>query len=223
MATDDPRARTDLDVASLLHELRQPLFAVKATAQLGLADAPEHRERWALILDQVAHMESILAHHRDPRQVPREHPRYDLSEAVRAAVDTLAHRQRRSGALLELVLSPHPLVVQLRPSAARQIAVILLTNALDAVEDVEGRRVRVHTERRANMAVLVVEDSGQGVSPAVRKDLFKPWVTSKPPDQGTGLGLYIAQQIVHDAGGELSLEGRRGGTRAVVELPIEPS
>ena len=89
------------------------------------------------------------------------------------------------------------------------------------INKVEGYKHEMfETERKG--VVIIVEDEGQGVSPAIRERIFDPFFTTKPG--GTGLGLSISQNIVRQHGGRLRIESQiSGATRAVVVLPlIEP-
>ena len=102
------------------------------------------------------------------------------------------------------------------------MAVNLVRNALDAVEDVDDRQVVVRTRIVRDAAVLDVEDAGPGMAPDVVAHAFEPFVTSKPPGRGTGLGLYITQVLVERSGGEVHLETPvAGGTHVRVRLPVQ--
>jgi C4-dicarboxylate-specific signal transduction histidine kinase len=106
------------------------------------------------------------------------------------------------------------------PDRLMQVLVNLLQNAHDAVGGSHGGTVRVHASQDGERVVLAVEDDGVGMEPTIRARLFEPFATSKPPGQGTGLGLYTSYMLVRAMGGELDLAPRDGGgTRAVVRLP----
>ena len=208
--------------ASLLHELRQPMFAIKAHAQLGAAEAagdPRVAERLARIVEQSGHVEELLRYY---GALFRAEPAdamsvVDVNEPARAAAELLGHRARKVRAGIQLDIAPSPCRVRGRELALRQILVNLLQNALDAVEEVDARVVTVRTSGNPERVLIEVEDTGTGVADAVRTRVFDPFVTTKPPGQGTGLGLYIARRLVEEMGGTLRLEG---GSRFVVELPV---
>jgi len=204
--------------ASLLHELRQPLFAIKAEAQLGRVAEPS--ARFDRILTQVEAMEGLIASHVSAGEPDEAVAVFDLNDAVRSAVEMLSHRKRSSAATLDLDLTVERLPVRGRRAAARQVAVNLLQNAFDAVEEVDRRRVVVRTRAAEQLVLLEVEDSGPGLPEHLIPRIFDPFVTSKPPGRGTGLGLFIARHLVREAHGELRLTaGALGGARAMVDFP----
>ena len=105
------------------------------------------------------------------------------------------------------------------PDRLVQVLVNLLQNASDAVRD-RGAHVAVRACRQGSTVALIVEDDGPGVDPAIRARLFEPFASTKPPGEGTGLGLYTSFMLVEAMAGTLSLEPREGGgTRATVRLP----
>lgn len=206
--------------ASLFHELRQPLFAIKATGQLAVRRG-ETLDEAAIrqLLVHVGQIEELLdayAGHNRAGDVTR----VDLDDAVRRAVDMLEHRARQVRAGLTLDLGG-PMDVLARPGDLRQVAVNLLHNALDAVEFRDDRRVIVRTWRDRAAARLEVRDHGPGIPPEVRPRLFEPFVTSKPVGRGTGLGLHITRKLVVEAGGSLEVEDPEGGGTLIrIALPL---
>lgn len=109
-----------------------------------------------------------------------------------------------------------------------QVLVNLLQNALDAIR--EHRRDTQSTERHTivvradreeddEVAIRVLDD-GPGLPPAMDGRLFEPFATTKPPGEGTGLGLYTSYMLVSAMGGQLQLRRREsGGTEGVIRLP----
>jgi two-component system sensor kinase FixL len=102
----------------------------------------------------------------------------------------------------------------------------LLTNALDALSNTPAgsRRVDIAVSMEGERLKLTVEDTGCGVPPEIRSQLFEPFVTNKY--DGMGLGLAISRSLLRSQGGELRLDasGVEGSgpsrTRFVVELPL---
>jgi len=209
--------------ASLLHELRQPLFAVKATAQLA-----HHRgealegEGLQQLLAHVREIEELLDHYAGFNRQEAAPLPFDLGEEARRGVAMMTHRARQLRVSLDMALHPRPLVVRGRPGAIRQVVVNLLHNGIDAAEGRPEARVLLTTLLLGGEAVIEVRDNGAGISEDMRARLFEPFATSKPSGRGTGLGLHIAHQLVVEAGGALVLDDATGGGTLVrVSLPLE--
>lgn len=206
--------------ASLLHELRQPLMAIKALAQLrrhrGETDGGDLKR----IIEHVVQIEELLDHYAGFGRVTETPLVFDLTLPVGRALDMLEHRKRQVAAALRIELEG-PLAVHGRPEALRQVAVNLLQNAFDAVEGRKVREVAIGSARVGDQAHMWVQDSGPGIPEGLRHRLFEPFVTTKPPGRGTGLGLYIAHRMVLEASGQLDLHfPESGGTRVDILLPI---
>ena len=79
------------------------------------------------------------------------------------------------------------------------------------------------TRRTADGVEFRIRDNGSGIPPDVIDKIFNPFFTTKPPDQGTGLGLALSNDIVRQHGGEIRVESRPGAfTEMVVALPLVP-
>jgi signal transduction histidine kinase len=99
-----------------------------------------------------------------------------------------------------------------------QVWTNLLDNAIDAAGPAGTLVVRARAEEHD--VVVQVEDDGPGIPPELVGRVFDPFVTTKPPGEGTGLGLNISHQIVTDVhGGQLTVQSRPGRTVFTVRLP----
>jgi PAS domain S-box-containing protein len=162
----------------------------------------------------------------------REH-----SEAARVRVGDLA---RQLVDVLSPKISNRRIAVQVqvrgnqeisaRYGELRQLLTNLLTNSIDAVEPGKGRiRVRVSqrwrrhsAERKAPGVQITIADNGYGISPTHKKRVFEPFFTTKK-DVGTGLGLWVAKDIVGRHGGSIRIRSStkrgRSGTCISIYLP----
>lgn len=100
-----------------------------------------------------------------------------------------------------------------------QVLVNLLQNAHDASRSAGGKRVHVGATIVGREVVLTVEDDGPGLDEAIEGRLFEPFATTKPPGEGTGLGLYTSYMLVQAMGGQLSLKNGDAGAIAELRLP----
>ena len=101
-----------------------------------------------------------------------------------------------------------------------QVLVNLLQNAVDANREGGGRSVHLSANRVGPAVEILVEDEGVGLHPEIEGRLFEPFATTKPPGEGTGLGLYASYMLVQSMGGDLAIENRDPrGASARVRLP----
>jgi signal transduction histidine kinase len=100
-----------------------------------------------------------------------------------------------------------------------QVFVNLLRNALNAVPE-EGGKIAVRSRTDRNRVAVTVEDNGPGIPPEVLPDIFEAFVSTRLDARGTGLGLTVAQGIVHQHGGTITASNRTaGGACLEVWLP----
>ena len=99
-----------------------------------------------------------------------------------------------------------------------------MTAQPDAPRSLPRLILRVYAVR-ATTACFEVEDNGPGMPEPVRKRIFEPLFSTKPPGEGTGLGLAVAYFIVVDThGGDIDVLSRTGqGACFIIRLPLDPS
>jgi signal transduction histidine kinase len=102
--------------------------------------------------------------------------------------------------------------------ALHQVLLNLLSNAADALEGEEAPEIVITTAKTSNLVQILVADNGPGMSEEQRKNVFKPFYTSK--QNGTGLGLVIAKKMLAKMNGSIEVESRENlGTRVLLCLP----
>jgi len=100
-----------------------------------------------------------------------------------------------------------------------QVFVNLLRNALNAVPEAGGK-IAVRSRADRHRVAIAVEDNGPGIPPEVLPDIFEAFVSTRLDARGTGLGLTVAQGIVHQHGGTITASNRaEGGACLEVSLP----
>jgi signal transduction histidine kinase len=106
--------------------------------------------------------------------------------------------------------------VKIEESRLRQIMLNIVRNSFEAMP--KGGQIRIITKKGRDDVEVIVEDTGMGISRENLKRIFDTFFTTK--DIGTGLGLYIARDMVIDAGGGISCESKvNEGTKVKIKLP----
>jgi PAS domain S-box-containing protein len=102
----------------------------------------------------------------------------------------------------------------------QQVLVNLISNARDAVENQEIKKIEIELFSEANFIGFVVRDSGVGVDESIKEKIFEPFFTTKPVNKGTGIGLALVQSIVREHGGKIHLDSKLGmGTSISITFP----
>ena len=104
------------------------------------------------------------------------------------------------------------------PYKVRQVLINLLTNAVHATQ--AGGRATLSAKPVGQGVSITIQDTGQGIPRENLDKIFEPFFSTKPPGEGTGLGLFVSRSIVQKLGGTLTVESQLGhGSRFTVWLP----
>ena len=143
----------------------------------------------------------------------------DVHQGIEDTLVLLAHRTR--GVEVVRDYGDDVPTIQALGTELNQVWTNLIDNACDAVADADDPRIVLRTRRDDDTVVVVVEDNGHGIPADVRGRIFDAFFTTKPPGQGTGLGLQISYRIVAlEHRGDLTVESEPGHTVFRVTLPI---
>ncbi|HWD21385.1 MAG TPA: ATP-binding protein [Verrucomicrobiae bacterium] len=192
----------NLAAAGLAHETRNPLNIIRGLAHLIAKNSdasPEIREKSGDIINQTdrvtAQLNEFINYSR-PREVRRAPT--DLAAVVNEVARTLAYDIEEKK--INFVVQVEPIIIEADEQLLRQTLFNLALNAIQAVP-AEGS-IRIRASRRNNEEGFIeISDSGPGVAPENRAEIFKPYFTTN--EEGTGLGLSIVQQIVLAHGWEI--------------------
>ncbi len=144
-----------------------------------------------------------------------------IARAVEVALRLVRPRAAEKGVQLELV-DPNAMLHRAMHDSGRisQAILNLLANAVDAAA-LGGRQVWIDVERSAAHLHVRVADNGPGVPDEIGSRAFEPFATTKPPGQGTGLGLPLCRAILLEHAGNVTLSARPGGgTVAELVWPV---
>jgi len=215
--------------AGIAHELGTPLHVVFARGKEisnGEVEGEEARESARIVAEQAERMTRIIRRLLDfARPRPPCKVRVDLRTMAERTASLLTPLARKRGRIV-VEPSAEPVFVQADPDQIQQVLTNLVVNAIQALPerlDSTGE-VRVQVFVEGARGVVAVLDNGPGLAPEAMIHLFEPFFTTKSPGEGTGLGLPVAWGIVHEHGGEITVESKPGvGTRFYVRLTLDPT
>lgn len=208
--------------ASIAHEIRNPLAAMRGSIQMLRSEMEgdtEQAQLMEIILRESDRLNKIVADYLNyARPRPAELNNVDISALVADTFKLLRNSAELNvGHVLEEDLPNRPAIVSGDPEQLKQVCWNIARNALKAMPDggkfgvslanVDGNRLR-----------LSFSDTGCGMSPEQVERLFEPFTSTTG---GTGLGLSIVYQIIRDHSGTINVRSRLGeGTTITVELPV---
>jgi two-component system C4-dicarboxylate transport sensor histidine kinase DctB len=212
--------------AGMAHELNQPLAALHTlsdnTALLidrgRLADAKGNLARIVHLVHRLGRLTSqlkVFAHKSNEPVEP-----VAVQKAVQDAVALVSSRLRETAIDVAIQVEPPGLTVAADEARLEQVLGNLLGNAIDAMDGAAERRIDIVAAAQGTTCRIVVRNTGPCIDPAILPRLFGPFVTSKPPGKGLGLGLVISAHIVRGFGGSLQASNLAPtGAQFTIELP----
>ena len=218
--------------AAVAHEINNPIAAIAGIAQ-SMCETSKSRAPGAEL--EIAGPESILQHTRRiafiSRQIAEltapgspEPGLLDLNGLVRQTCAFVGYDKRLRGVDVAQDLDAGLPAVHAVADHLTQVLLNLLVNAADALEGVDARKpmIRVATRAIEGEVIMTVGDNGHGMDAAVLAQAFEEFFTTKPPNKGRGLGLFLCKALLEGSGGRIELQSTPGvGTTATIRLPLQ--
>jgi signal transduction histidine kinase len=218
-------------VASLAHELNQPLSVIQTNAGMIELVLNDHEAK----LDQDPRIDKALtglrkANHRAATIISTlrnmfSHERktisaFDFNELVNDVLLLCQPKLSRQGIEVQVQLHSEALKLAGDKSQLQQVLLNLINNASEAFPpNFEGlKNIKVQTNLENKQIVMIVEDNGSGISPEIEAVVFELLRTNK--ETGMGVGLWLSKTIIDSHHGSISFTTQKNlGTRFVVTLP----
>ncbi len=207
------------------HEINNPIAIILAQTQLLLMDVePEN----TFLFNALKDIEKAALRCRKivkdllnfSRQAPTDqYEEQDLNQIIRQTLELYDLLPSKNSPPISLELQANLPSFKMDKEKMQSVLLNLLINARDATE-ADGHII-ITTRRQENKILLSVSDDGMGMSEELKANAFMPFYTTKKRGLGTGLGLYIVQEVVKEHGGTIELHSEEGkGTRFDILLPI---
>ena len=215
-------------IATLSHHIKNILQGIRGGSYLidmGLNGKDEAivRRGWGMVEKNQGKIYNLVmdmlsySKEREPALEPA-----DLNETVGEVVELMKSRAEELGVALEYAPSLGMPPILIDPDGIHRAVLNVVTNAIDAAEEVEAGKVTVTTswDTEAGLASVTVADNGSGIPEDKLDSIFQVFASSKG-SRGTGLGLPVSKKIIVEHGGRIEVSSKPGeGTVFRVDLPM---
>ena len=217
-------------IASLAHEIRNPLVSIKTFTQLlpERIDDSEFRDYFLKVasgeIDRLTSLINELLGFAKPSEPNLKEE--DVTTIIDRMEVLISTEARKKDIKITKNYAPHLPRVFIDGEQIKQVLLNILLNAIQAIEGhgeiwIETRIVRAtRDDKREEFLQIEIRDTGIGIPPENLDHVFDPFFSTRP--EGSGLGLAISHQIVHEHGGFIDLESEVGkGTSFRIHFPLK--
>ncbi len=206
--------------AGMAHEIRNPLGAIRGAVEILRDDYAPDNDKYeflGILLKETDRLnrivEEFLAFAR-PKQPELQWT--DVSEVAESVLALIAQEARKSGVTIVRKLDPSIGERNIDAALMKQAFLNIVLNAIHAMPD--GGVLTVATDRSSDGFSVTIVDTGVGISEENRKNLFRPFFTTRK--DGTGLGLAITYRIIENHRGTINVTSEPGkGTTFTITIP----
>jgi signal transduction histidine kinase len=206
--------------ATVAHEIKNPLSAIKSIAQVMREDEnlrKEYERDLGLIVGETDRLsQSVTQLLSFARRESPAAQSLTVDELLRSVVDLFRANAKEQGIALDCEVKVEAQLAGKSVSALRDALSNLLLNALQATP--HGGKVELVAASSNGDLLISVQDSGSGVPADLRERIWEPFFTTR--QRGTGLGLAIVRKRVQEVGGSASLDVARNGRGALFHLRV---
>jgi signal transduction histidine kinase len=205
--------------AGVAHEINNPLGGLFNCVNLleERGKNKDFRQRYLnLLKDGLSSIENtvgkLLWMSRTGEKIPQD---IEFKQALFDAFALVEYKLKKSNIIYNENIEAG-LAVRFDPNDLQQVLINLMINAVQSMP--EGGILTINAFCKRSKVILEVSDTGEGIDKEDISKIFDPFYTTKPPGEGTGLGLWLTYEIVHSYGGDISVTSRKkeGTTFSVI-------
>jgi signal transduction histidine kinase len=205
--------------AGIAHELGNPIAAISGLIELHQTeDLPPQiiKENYIIIVDELSRMDilirKLLEFSSPSREVTQN---IDINEIILKAIKLVSHHKNLTQIKFINKLTPNiP-----HAKGSKELVQVFINLFINAGQAQKGEgEIRIFNEIIEDKIKIYVQDKGPGIKIIDAEKIFEPFMTTKDPGEGTGLGLSVSRVLMEKMDGELTLEKSGNGTCFCVSL-----
>ncbi len=214
-------------IGNIAHQWRQPLNTLGLTVQqlqlfyeLGKVDREFMAQSVNRSMDLIQHMSHTIDDFRNYFKPDKEKVTFKMQEALQSTVTLIGDTLTAHNISTELIALADPVIVGYRNEFS-QAVLNILHNAKDILTErnVAHPRVTVTICLEGDCAVVTIADNGGGIPEEIMTKIFDPYFTTKGPQHGTGVGLFMTKSIIEkNMGGKLTVRNNDEGAEFRIEV-----
>jgi len=214
-------------IGNIAHQWRQPLNVLGLTIQqlpmfhdFGELTSEFLNQKVNSSMELIQHMSQTIDDFRNYFRPDKERVEFKVSEAIENTLSLLEGSLQNPQITVDIVTKDDPVIYGYRNEFA-QVLLNILNNARDALieRETDDRRVTITIFTEGSRSVVTVADSAGGVPEGIMGKIFDPYFTTKGPQLGTGVGLFMSKTIIEkNMGGRLSVRNTADGAEFRIEV-----
>jgi C4-dicarboxylate-specific signal transduction histidine kinase len=214
-------------IGNIAHQWRQPLNALGLSVQqmllfydMGEFNRELLEKNVSISMSLINHMSSTIDDFRNFFLPDKEKVEFKVTEEIAGTLSLIADSFKSQHIAVEVVANEEPIIFGYQNEYG-QVLLNILNNARDAFTErgTVDPRVTITIGAEENRAVVAVADNAGGIPEEIMDKIFDPYFTTKGPQQGTGVGLFMSKTIIEkNMGGRLSARNRANGAEFRIEV-----
>ena len=214
-------------IGNIAHQWRQPLNVLGLTAQqlllyydMGEFDRTFLAENVDNLMKLIHHMSRTIDDFRDYFKPGKEKVEFKVREAIANALSLLEGSLQNPQISVEIAAKGDPVIYGYENEFS-QVFINIVINAKDVLteREIEGPKVTITISSEDNCAVVTVADNAGGIPEEIMGKIFEPYFTTKGPQGGTGVGLFMSKAIIEkNMGGRLAVRNIANGAEFKIEV-----
>ena len=214
-------------IGNIAHQWRQPINTLGLMVQqlllfydMGEFNRELLEKNVSISKDLIKHMSKTIDDFRNFFRPDKEKVEFKVTEAIAGTLSIVDASYKSQHITIEVIVKAEPTVFGYHNEYG-QVLLVILNNARDALTErgTEGPKVTITIVAEGNRAIVTVADNAGGIPEEIMDKIFDPYFTTKGPQQGTGVGLFMSKTIIEkNMGGRLSARNTADGAEFRIEV-----